>query len=71
MRSVIQHTRTPPGAPTQTGHVCLRPGLIEEHQPLHLKAVLSSAPRLTTLANVQALLFAGPQRFFYTDTPAA
>ena len=57
----------PSAAPAQPGHLGRGAGLIDEDQPVRLLAqprLAPGAPVLARLADVGALLFAGPQRFF-------
>jgi hypothetical protein len=48
----------------QAGHVGLRPGLIDEHQPRGRDFALSLFPLPAPAGHVGAILFAGAQAFF-------
>jgi hypothetical protein len=51
-------------AAMQAGHVCLRPGLIDEDQPGSVNLALQALPDLTPAGNITAVLFTGVQSFF-------
>jgi len=48
----------------QSGHVCLRPGFIDEDQPSGGDLVLVLLPSTPSARDVGAILFAGVQTFF-------
>ena len=51
-------------ASMQSGHVCLRPGFIDEDQPSGGDLVLVLLPSTPSARDVGAILFAGVQTFF-------
>ena len=71
MRHGINNTPTAQSASSQTCHVRSRSRLIDKHDPSQVNLRVFSNPRFTTLLDIGAFSFAGPQRFFYTDTPIA
>jgi hypothetical protein len=71
MRCGIHHTPSVQRTPSQTRHVGFRPGLINKYDPSHVNIRVVGNPRVTKPLHIGAFSFAGPQRFFYTDTPIA
>ena len=55
----------------QPRHVGLGRRLVDEDQPPGRPLPLILFPELSLLGDVSAILFAGPQRFFYSGSPAA
>jgi hypothetical protein len=59
------------GAAVQPGHVRLRPGLVDEDQPLGVQLVLVLAPFGSRLSDVRPVLLGGAQRLFFNVKPSS
>ena len=64
----MRHIRDQPGAagaaPVGTGHVGLRPGLVDEDQAGRIKPALVALPLRAPPRHVGPILLAGAQAFF-------